>query len=287
MQYRDAERGMLASHLRRSRPAILKAWRDAVTTDPMLTTGTALPRPQLHDHIPALLELLERRLAAQPHGDPAAAEQEASDAAAHGLQRWQQGYDLREVTRELGKLNEVVVRALDDLAIAQPFDHGLMSLVRQEWATLFSDAVGESTAKYFDLQQLEAASHVKDLEAALNTVRDLEQQRAELWQQAAHDLRGNLGVVANVAAGLTRTADTEPARATFMGLLARNVASLHHLLDDVTSLARLQAGQEQQRLATIDAATLLREVCDGLHPLAEERGLFLRFVGPATLGRAG
>ena len=41
-------------------------------------------------------------------------------AAAHGLQRWQQGYDLREVTRELGKLNECVVAELEDYTKANP-----------------------------------------------------------------------------------------------------------------------------------------------------------------------
>ena len=45
---------------------------------------------------------------------------------------------------------------------------------------------------------------MRDLEAALDDIRDLELRRAELWQQAAHDLRGNLGVVANVAQGLAR-----------------------------------------------------------------------------------
>jgi PAS domain-containing protein len=34
--------------------------------------------------------------------------------------------------------------------------------------------------------------------SALEQIRELEQQRGEVWEQAAHDLRGNLSVVANV-----------------------------------------------------------------------------------------
>ena len=72
-----------------------------------------------------------------------------------------------------------------------------MSTARRAWAELCSEGVSESTAQYFDLQQIEALGHVRDLEQALEQVRELQRQRAELWREAAHDLRGNLGVVAN------------------------------------------------------------------------------------------
>jgi len=58
------------------------------------------------------------------------------------------------------------------------------------------------------------------------------------------------------------------------------VGSLHHLLDDVTSLARLQAGQEQRQLGPVDVARLLQELCEGLRALADQRHLFLRSSGP-------
>ena len=37
-------------------------------------------------------------------------------AAAHGLQRWQQGYDLREVIRELGQFNRCVIIRIGPLS---------------------------------------------------------------------------------------------------------------------------------------------------------------------------
>jgi signal transduction histidine kinase len=114
-------------------------------------------------------------------------------------------------------------------------------------------------------------------------VRELERQRAELWQQAAHDLRGNLGVVANATAGLSRGDIPEPTRSNFLRLLQKNMASLHSMLDDVTSLARLQAGQEQLQVKPFDAASLLTELCENLQPLAVEHRLFLRTEGPTAL----
>ena len=96
-----------------------------------------------------------------------------------------------------------------------------------------------------------------------------------LWQQAAHDLRGNLGVVSNVAEGLGFQALPADKRQSFLGLLRNNVAALRHLLDDVTSLARIQAGQEQRVIAAFDAAALLERLCNDFRPLAEEKGLYL------------
>ena len=108
----------------------------------------------------------------------------------------------------------------------------------------------------------------------------LEQERADLWRQAAHDLRGNLGVVANATVGLTQSGLREAARDAFVRILMRNVTSLHHLLNDVTDLARLQAGREQRHVESIDVAPIIQQLCEGIRPLAQQRRLFLRCNGP-------
>lgn len=278
----------LGAHLKRRRGAILQAWRDAVTADPTLTSGAALPRAQLHDHIPALLVDFERRLQAhgtpaEPPVDDAGQEPHHGDAAAHGLHRWQQGFDLAEVTRELGRLNECVVAELEAYATAQGGDPAGMAEARRIWARHCSDAISASVSQYFQLQQLEASSHIRDLEQALQSLRELERERAALWHQAAHDLRGGLGVVATVSAGLVSPRATDQLRERFLRLLERNVGSLTHLLNDVTNLARLQGGMEHRRLEDMDAAALLATLCEDLQPQAQARGLFLRFEGVAQL----
>ncbi|MGM9486827.1 ATP-binding protein [Ideonella sp. YS5] len=283
----------MATHISQRRGAILQAWRKAVTADPTLTSGASLPRAQLHDHIPALLVDFEQRLTAASSGQAAdartadakdARKVQKGDAAAHGLHRWQQGFDLAEVTRELSQLNECVVVELDAYALANPrLDPGVMPSARKIWAQQFGAAMGASTSQYFRLQQLEAHSHIKDLEHALEALRELEQNRAHLWQQAAHDLRGNLGVVANATAGLASPNASDLARAKFLRMLDRNVTALRLLLNDVTSLARLQGGQEHRHAEEMDAAAVLRDVCEGLQASAQEQDLYLRFDGPAAL----
>ena len=146
-----------------------------------------------------------------------------------------------------------------------------------------SEAMSTSAQRYFQLERVEAAGSVHDLERALADVRDLEKKRADLWQQAAHDLRGNLGVVSNVAQGLAFRDLPADRRDDFVALLSNNVTALRHLLDDVTVLARLQAGQEDRRVAAFDAAELLRRLCDDVRPLADAKRLALDAEGPQAL----
>jgi signal transduction histidine kinase len=285
----DVERRALAEHLTSRRGAILEAWRNAIKRDPALTTGESLPRVQLFDHIPAILSTFERELRGTTADDVASVSDSAQEsAAAHGLQRWQQGYDLREVTRELGKLNECVVAELDSYAAAMPHPtHAVIAAARRTWAALCSTGVEESVGQYFQLQQQEAAGQVKDLERALAEIHELEQERADLWRQAAHDLRGNLGVVANATVGLAHQGLREAARDDFVRILMRNVTTLHHLLDDVTSLARLQAGREQRQIELLDVSPIVQQLCEGIRPLAQQRRLFLRCDGPSEFPTDG
>jgi signal transduction histidine kinase len=280
-----AARQALADRFRTRIDAVLAAWRSAVAGDGEVTAGDALPRVQLEDHLPAWLAAFADVLAAAPDIPRAQAEvAPARDAEVHGQQRWQQGYDLHDVTREWGHLHRCLVLELERLVQAHTdLPAEVFAEARLKLAEQISEATSLSAERYFRLERVEAAGSVLDLERALADVRELERRRGELWQQAAHDLRGNLGVVSNAAQGLTFAGLPAARRQDFLGLLRNNVTSLHHLLDDVTSLARLQAGQEQRRVAAFDAAAELRRLGDDLRPLAESKGLSLQVDGIESL----
>lgn len=278
----------LAVHLSERREAILHTWRRAVRKDPDLTTADSLPRLQLTDHVPGLLKSFERRL--HPASDLSmkldAGPHEA--ATAHGLHRWQQGYDLQELSQELGRLNQTVVIELEEYDRQHPqLGPDVMSTARWMWAEQSSNQLSESIAEYHRLQQIEAEGHMNDLERALEDLRELEHQRGALWHQAAHDLRGNLGIVITATAGLNKTVTSDGLAANFLQILDRNVASLHLLLDDITALARFQAGREIRHVAEMDAARVIEEICGGLRVVAEQRGLFLRSAGPSPFVVSG
>ena len=289
MQGNSTELIALAEHLRQRNEALLLAWRSAIKKDPDLTTGDSLPPAELFDHIPALLLTFERGLRRAAAGDEKTEEDAAQEsAAAHGLQRWKQGYDCREVTREWGRLNECVILELDRHAQAnRQVSFETMTRARQVWTNLCTAGIETSVQEYFSLQQREAAGHVKDLESALEEIRELQRQSGETWQQAAHDLRGNLAVVANATVGLTRHGKRDSSRDDFVRILMRNVTSLHRLLDDVTTLARLQAGRESRQIEPLEVATIIQPLCEGIRPQAMQRGLYLKCEGPEGFAADG
>jgi signal transduction histidine kinase len=280
-----AELSALAAYLAGHREQILRAWQSAVELDPQLTTPSSISRAQFNDHIPQVLDAFERRLQAEDAADKAQAHlDERQGAAEHGLHRWQQGYNQRETVREWGHLHYALLNALEDYGREHPELQGsVMPVARRALVRLCGEGVAESAARYERLQRTEAASRVRELESALEQLQSLDRQRAETWREAAHDLRGTVGVISNASAILTREAAVDPSRVNISQILQRSVTSLRGLLTDLMDLARLEAGQETRRVQPFDAAELLREFADNVRPLASERNLFLKAEGPASL----
>jgi signal transduction histidine kinase len=275
----------LATHLRVRRGAILDAWRRAVDSDSQLAAAATLSRVQFIDHIPEILETFERRLTAETGAQKqAAAEEQKEGAAAHGLQRWQQGYKLRETARDWGHLHLCVLAELE--AFESTLDDAgreAMPAARRALARLVNDGVSESASQYAEMRQAAAGAQVAELERALKKLASLEQQRAGAWREAAHDLRGSVGVLQSASSVLDRDGAPEAVRHQSLQVLKRGVQSLHELLSDLMDLARIDAGQDHLSLETFDAAASLRLLSESLRAVATERNLFLRVSGPATL----
>ena len=280
----DEELSGVAAYLRERREDILHAWRAAADADPLLTTANSLPKSQFNDHIPDVLDLFERKLQAWPQDPQALDQEQKADAATHGLQRWHQGYRLREVTREWGHLQLVLLDELERYTGGHTQrSPEAMPIARRALSQLCVESVSDSTSEYFELEKIEADGHVRDLARTLNDERKLQRDRNELWRQAAHDLRGHVGAVVNATTGLSSSAAPAAIREKFLLLLQRSTSSLHMMLNDVMNLARLQAGHEQLEVKAFDAARLLRELCDELQAQAHERSLYLESSGPDSL----
>jgi signal transduction histidine kinase len=275
----------LAAHLGGQRDAILKHWREATATVAELTIASSLTRVQFNDHIPGVLDSFALRLRAWPDEDSARVQQnEKEQVNEHGLQRWQQGYQLRELTQEWGHLQMAVMDELEAYALARPrLEPDVMPTARRAWARLCWDGISESATQYWKLHQAEANGHVRELEQALETLHDLDLARATTWREATHDLQGSLSVVTGATSVLDRKNVPEDTRQEFSDLVQRSVTSLHDMLHDLMSLARLDAGLEHRKVALFDAGVLLTDFCETSQPLAQARGLFLKMKGPDSL----
>ena len=275
----------LADYLSGRRDAILRNWREAVTADPRLTAASSLSRSQFNDHIPEVLDAFERALRSHQRAEKAeACADQRQSASEHGTHRWQQGYDQKEVMCEWAHLQRCLVNELEHYESTRAdLAAGVMTAARRALTDLCSEGVIESATRYARLQQVEASGRLRDLEQALAQINELEQQRALLWREAAHDLRGSLGVVQTAAYGLDKDGMPETTRAKFLLRLKKGVGSLHALLTDLTDLARIEAGHEQRRMSAFDVATVLQTVCGNYQELASQRQLFLKTEGPSEL----
>jgi signal transduction histidine kinase len=277
----------LASEMLERRDAILAAWRAAGEAAPERNIASSLSRAQFNDHIPAVLDCWAHTIQEVPcEQDPVAEQIQTEKVCDHGLQRWQQGYQLRELIREWGHLQICVGEELERYAATHPsLETDVMPTARRAWAQLCAEGVTESAAQYWRLHQTESAGHVHDLEQALSALHSMERSRAEVWRTAAHDLRGSVTVVKGAASMLNGNGTTlpEPIRVEIADLLSKSVSSLHDMLNDLLSLARLEAGHEQRELTMFDAATLLRDFCTASQTAATDRGLFLKMDGPSAL----
>jgi signal transduction histidine kinase len=278
------QREALAAHLHASRERIVLAWRERVAQDPTLTTAFAISLTQFTDNVPRVLDAFELAVRADSAQREAQAEvKQREGASEHGLQRWQQGYDLRETVREWGHLQACLMSELEDYAAAHPELQALLiRRAREALVNLCGEGACESAARYARLQQAEAAGRINDLQSVADQLRSLEKTRADFLRQAAHDLRGSVTVISNASAVLAKT-NSEQMRVDSQRILDRSIKSARSLLTDLIELTRLEAGHDLLQISAFDASEVLRNLGESMRPMAASRGLFLNLAGPDSL----
>lgn len=101
--------------LRSGQETIVRDWTERVTTDRRVKSDSRLSYVQLIDHIPQIVEELECALASHQANDHMLVE-----GREHGRQRWRQGYQLKEVVRELTLLRVTLIEFLERFRGALP-----------------------------------------------------------------------------------------------------------------------------------------------------------------------
>ena len=94
--------------LRNGQETIVRTWTEKVTSDRRINSDDRLSYLQLVDHIPQIVEELHDAL-----GEGREVVPMLSEGREHGRQRWRQGYELKEVVRELTLLRVTLVEFLE------------------------------------------------------------------------------------------------------------------------------------------------------------------------------
>ena len=100
--------------LKNGQETIVRDWTEKVTSDRRVNSDARLSYLQLIDHIPQIVEELHDAL-----GDGEV--RVLTEGREHGRQRWRQGYELKEVVRELTLLRATLVEFLERYRGALPF----------------------------------------------------------------------------------------------------------------------------------------------------------------------
>lgn len=243
----------LAELVRLERQSLLDAWRRQVRD---LPSARNLDTPTLNDHIPVLIEEIAVALRSPTDATISGAIEEGSPPA-HGVQRYQDGFDIEEVVAEYNILRG----CLHDLADR----HGL-NLQGQPFHVLnrvLDGAIGSAVQAF-----------------AAQRAQEVQQRRQEYLAFVAHDLRTPLNAVALAMNFLERGPNESGSRAendVLWKILRRNVQQLESLVSKIMVEninleveAGLKLAQRQ-----VDLWALVETVRVDLQLIAEKAGATL------------
>ena len=107
--------------------------------------------------------------------------------------------------------------------------------------------------------------------------RRIDTMRADFVANASHELRTPLTSLIGFIETLQGSAANDAeARTKFLGIMRAQAARMSHLINDLLSLSRIELHQHVQPTTPIDLSVLLREIVEGIQPLADEAKLALR-----------
>jgi two-component system, OmpR family, phosphate regulon sensor histidine kinase PhoR len=103
-------------------------------------------------------------------------------------------------------------------------------------------------------------------------LRRVEEMRADFVANASHELRTPLAALSGFIDTLQGPAkDDARARDRFLAIMHAQATRMARLIDDLLSLSRVELSAHVRPDASVDLVPIIRQVADGLEPLARER----------------
>lgn len=199
----------LAMLIERERTSLLAHWREQVC---QLPSATHLDAPTLTDHIPTLLDELVGALRRVSDQTIAQRLLEGSPPA-HGLQRYQDGFDIVEVVAEYNILRDCIATLATEHALH--LDGKAFHVLNR----VLDEAIGQAVQTFATQQAFEAQKRQEDYLAFI-----------------AHDLRTPLSAISQSGALLERLpegSEHNPIAGRLLKILNRNVGNLEALVDKI------------------------------------------------------
>ncbi|HET7889601.1 MAG TPA: ATP-binding protein [Bradyrhizobium sp.] len=114
-------------------------------------------------------------------------------------------------------------------------------------------------------------------------LRRVEEMRADFVANASHELRTPLAALSGFIDTLQGPARDDPkARERFLGIMHSQATRMARLIDDLLSLSRVELSAHVRPDTLVDIVPIIRQVVDGLEPLARERQVEVNVDLPET-----
>lgn len=262
------ENPALPGYLRANRSAIVERW--VAVTLPRLGSlpSRRLSFEEFRDDVPKVLALLERFLDDRRDGGGLPGLDET--AAEHGRYRLRQGFNLRDLIRDWGNLQRVVLEWVNrfyESAEADPPEEMDHPAAVETVAAFFTEVIGLSVNRFDDLRRKEAARLGSELERVRRHFEQIDNLRKRLLKDLSHDMRSPLTAISGASSVLKAEEGGEVGRddgiSHEMGeIIDESVSSALELLGALQDLSEIDSGLATLSPSRVDVAALLREVLD-------------------------
>jgi signal transduction histidine kinase len=238
-----------------------------------IPSAKRLTDQQLIDHFPQLFaDLVEYFLT---EADLGTRRRTIEAAVKHGMTRWQQGYELVEVIRELG----IVERSILDHGIEKFFEenprwvNGIHN-ARRNLDAFFEDTVSGSVQRYVEIftEQLQSAN--TKLLKANERLSGTDESRLRLIRTVSHELANVLHAL-KLTITLVTTGNDEAIRSEMLDICHRNLQEMGELLNDLKDYSVLLAGAASLQIEEIDVRVFGGELEASFHAITQAAGMRL------------
>jgi signal transduction histidine kinase len=245
----------------------------AIRSSGEISSSERLTDQQLIDHFPQLFaDLVEYFLS---EADPSTRKRTIEAASKHGMTRWQQGYELVEVIRELG----IVHRSILEHGIAKFFEENSQWVnsindARRCMGDFFEDSAAGSVQRYVEnfTEQLRSAN--AKLLKANESLSRTDESRLRLIREVSHELANVLNTL-NLTITLVTTDSDEGIRSEMLGICQRNVQEMSELLNDLKDYSVLIAGAASLQIEEINVRLFGSELEASFHAMMQAAGMRL------------
>jgi len=141
----------------------------------------------------------------------------------------------------------------------------------------------DNARTYQDLETLatgleqRVSERTQDLQAANDRLQELDRLKSAFVSIVSHELRTPMtsikGLIENMMDGLT--GELTERQTFYLSRVKHNIERLTRMINDLLDLSRIEAGHVELQTTSIDIGSIVREVVELLHPMAEKKSLTL------------